>query len=530
MADSDFLREMEMRSQLVQQALTSMEINNKSLSVAWSAQATLYSNWWYWYDDKALEQLTGAKKDKLLFPLKLNPIRWVAHKHASGLFGEVAEDSADSLVGFRYRNMEGKTDPKTASVENTIATIWAESNGAEIQAENALISQVLGGCVFKVGYWPDPLQSFPYRITSVMPDFFYPIWDSEDKWKLHEAFVGYYITPEEAYTKYGVKVSGNVPRTVYVEHWTKEKFEIRVDGKVPRIYGSEGVSTELRGVNKYGFVPFVYIPHRYRAGMYYGKSHTPGLIGIVEEINARMADRGDKIRIQSQDVNWAVNVRASMQERDIAGRKFIMLGNSMPDGKSEPKTGVLETSSAAESAGHQFTSDLWEMIQHESDTPGVSWGQDEGSQRSSATLEVRFWPFLNHMRSERVMWSQGLKIVNKMLLRMMITDELLGKDVMLLKPGIDWAEILPRERADKVQEIIQRRSAKIISRKNALLQLSRGEDIEEELKLIEQEDQAERDANLEQAKIQAEAKASQTKEPSGKGGASDASSRSRPAE
>jgi hypothetical protein len=157
------------------------------------------------------------------------------------------------------------------------------------------------------------------------------------------------------------------------------------------------------------------------------------------------------------------------------------------------------------------------MIQHESDTPGVSWGQDEGSQRSSATLEVRFWPFLNHMRSERVMWSQGLKIVNKMLLRMMVTDGLMGKEVMTMKPGIDWAEILPRERADKVQEIIQRRSAKIISRRNALLQLSRGEDIDEEIKEIEAEEAAEREAALKQTQAQAEIKGEQKSEASGKG-------------
>ena len=99
-----------------------------------------------------------------------------------------------------------------------------------------------------------------------------------------------------------------------------------------------------------------------------------------------------------------------------------------------------------------------------------------------------------------------------------------------MKPGIDWAEILPRERADKVQEIIQRRAAKIISRKNALLQLSRGEDVEDEIKMIEAEEQAERDANMKQAQIQAEVKAKQTKEPSEKGGASDEPSRSRPSE
>ena len=124
------------------------------------------------------------------------------------------------------------------------------------------------------------------------------------------------------------------------------------------------------------------------------------------------------------------------------------------------------------------------------------------------------------------MWSQGLKIVNRMLLRMMITDGLMGKEAMMMKPGIDWAEILPRERADKVQEIIQRRSAGIISRKNALLQLSRGEDVEEELKLIEAEEQAQRDAALEQTEAQAEIKAKQKPEPSGKGRASDESSRS----
>lgn len=496
---NDFSKEAADRSSLVQMALHDLGLNDKSLAMNWLAQAQLYSNWWYWWDSKPMTEMIGPKKDRLKFPLGINPIKWITMKHASALFGEVSEDNSDSMVGFRFRNVDGKKDELTKKAEEIIGQIWSDSHGAEIQSENALISQVAGGCVFKINYWPSPLYQYGIRVTAPMPDFFYPVWDSEDKWMLHEAILGYYITPEEALLKYGVKPSDQKTRVVYVERWTKDFFEIKVDGVVPTNVSNAGVPVKFSGPNPYGFVPFVYIPHRFRGGMFYGTSHVPSMTGMVEELNSRLADRGDMVKRNAESVYTLVNSRQQLQTRVVEGIRFLDIGKSMPDGKSEPNAALLETNSTNASVGKEFTSDLWRMLQHDSDTPSVSWGEDEGSQRSSATLEVRFWPLLVHMRGERTHWTEGMKILNKMALSILASKGLVDKKVLTLRGGVDWAEILPRERSDKVAEIVQRRASDIMSRRNALMQLSRGEDIEEEEALIVAEKEEESQRVIKQA-------------------------------
>jgi hypothetical protein len=388
-------------------------------------------------------------------------------------------------VQFRFRNQENQEDNDTKKVQNIISQIWQESAGAERMLENALLNQVLGGSVFKANFWPKEDYTYGIQITSPMPDFFFPVWDSEDKWAMHEAYMGYYITPEEAEIKYGI-VTSQKSHVSYLEHWTRDKYEVFVDGKVPTVM-VDGVSKTLQSANPYGIVPFVYIPHPPRAGMFYGMSHVPGILGMEKELNSRMADRGDKVRNQTQDVYALWDSRTALQPRPAGNKTFIDIGRSGPDGKSTPGAALLETSSVGASGGKEFTDDIWRFIQHESDTPGVVWGEDEGSQRSSATLEVRFWPLKVHLMRERILYTEGIRRLNRIMLRMLIKSGQVGKDALKMRAGLDWAQILPRERIDLVNEMTQRKGVDLVSQRQALLALSRGEDVETHLKEIQDE-------------------------------------------
>jgi hypothetical protein len=512
---TDFSREVENRQSLISASLQSAGIYNESLALNWMAQAQLYSNFWYWFDSRGLQEVTDGPDPKPRYPLEINPIKWVSLKHSGALFGEISEDSVDALVHFRYRNEKNQEDDFTRKTEDMIGQIWSESSGAERMLENALIGQVLGGSVYKVNFWPDPNYSYGVRITTPMPDFFYPVWDSEDKWNLHAAYLGYYITPEEALLKYNVKVDTKKP-TTYLEYWDRTTYKVLVDGK-PAYANTPQGWRPLSGPNKFGVVPFVYVPHLERAGLFYGMSHVPGILGLTKELNSRFADRGDKVKAQSQDVYSLTNSRVALRTQRMGERLFIVLGNSMPDGKSTPEAKLLETSAVGATGGKEFTDDLWRMIQHDTDTPGVVWGEDEGSQRSSATLEVRFWSLKVHLQRERIMATEGFKRINRIILHMLAKTTQHDPRSLKLRAGVDWAQILPRERIDLVNEMVARKGAELVSTRQALLALSRGEDVATHEQEIKDEKAEAQKAAMEQAAEQAKIKTAQ--KPAGDQGA-----------
>lgn len=463
---------------------------NKSLISEWTSRQGLYANYWDWFDSKPLQATDKASKAPI-YPLEINPVQWVTLKHAGSLFGEIAGDAMDSLVGFSFVNADGKKDDLCARAASIVNTVWSESHAPEIQLEAGLVSQVTGGCVFHPTYYPDPTRSYPIQITHILPDFFFPVWDSQDKWRNLEAWQMHYISPEEALLKYGIDPRGQY-RVLYLEHWTRDTFEVLVDGK-PANMRLGNIPVKSVGMNKFGIVPYVYIPHLSRGGGYYGLSHIPGIVNLITELNSRMADRGDKVKAQSLDEYWVRNVIGNIKVRNIGqGVQVLDLGSAPPGSTKEPDMQVLDRNSITASGGKEYTDDMWTMICHASDTPLVAWGIDEGSQRSGMTLEIRFWPLTSHTRRERIMWGQGLGILNKMILQMLVTLKHpdVSEEMLSLRPRMEWEEILPRERQSLVEEMVQRKSVELVSTRNAVQKLARGEDVDTEMADIQSDREA----------------------------------------
>jgi hypothetical protein len=56
----------------------------------------------------------------------------------------------------------------------------------------------------------------------------------------------------------------------------------------------------------------------------------------------------------------------------------------------------------------KFNQMLEGQYRKETKHPAVADGEDEGSQRSAATLTVRMWPLISHVELERINWTTGL--------------------------------------------------------------------------------------------------------------------------
>ncbi len=485
------------------QPLNILDRISSALITEWGQQTTKYWRWWEWYDSVMLDAASPSNKSKKRYPLQINPIKWVCNKHARGLFGERPEDTT-TLVQFGFRNDKGETDDLCLNAARIVDKIWGESQGADLQIDNATTSQVLGGSVFRVAKqtWNTQLST-GFRINKVIPDFFLPVWSNDDPWSFPEVYVMQYITGDEARQRYQVDPH-SMPWVLYIEHWTNDQYEITVADQVPPLDG-------MKGDNPYGFVPFVYIPHITRAGGLYGQSHVPSLVSMTEELNYRMADRGDGVRNSMFNRLFGRNIPKTGITPTVIGdskntdnkEMILNIGNEVAGMSGKPEVFTVE-SSATKGAqiSREFIEDLMDMIYSDSDTPSIMFGPNiSGSQPSGDARELEFWPYTQHQGIERAMTQIGYNMINKMLLRMMCIDKVGGATEAMcsLEPRVQWGYPLPKRRDLKVQEVVSRRTVDppIMSIPNALRQLSEGENIAEEQHLIELE-MAERQKQLQE--------------------------------
>jgi hypothetical protein len=464
---------------------------------AWFNQAQNYRKWWRWYSGEELHRVDGNARTSTgepayVFPLRINPFKWIASKHVSALFGDVP-DQADCLVKVSFLNKDGIKDDACEHAARVINTIWEESNGREIQLEAATVSQFLGGCYFFPRYEPtNPRLSYGLRFQMVLPDFVVPIFSPADYWSLEEVWMMYFITVDEAKSRYGVDVQGVGGKVIYAEHWTKDIYEIQIGGQVPTMRVGD-VEMVMSQPNPFGFVPVVYIPHPPRVGTYYGTGHVDDVSGLIEELNRRVSDIGDFIDEVSHRLLVMRNVNAKVSEQKITNRYSsinIGSGSAIAAGKGEPEVYQL-TMDATGTAQHDFIRLLLDMIDRSANLSGVAHGMDEGSQRSGVTLATRMWPLAAHAKDERTMWTTGLRELHKMALRMLVHIQKVSafnakvtQEHVDLKPQIGWNSMLPLDRDALVNEMVQRFSMNLVSREQAIREMHDGSDISEEIARI----------------------------------------------
>lgn len=483
---------------------------------AWEAEVARYKERWDWFTGERLKDLNYAVKDDggnhpPLYPLRINDIELVCLIHAAALFGRFPEKSK-SLIEVTYQNADDEEDEACLKLASLMNQIWDDSHGKEIQGTAGLMCQFLGGAAFGVRYDPlDPWLRHQTKFQLVTPNYFLPIYDNADPWNLLEAYIMYYIGVDEAREKYGITVTSDVGgKVLYMEHWTRTRYSRQIGGQTP-VFRVGEVEIVEDGVNPYGFVPFVYIPHYPRVGGFYGASHVDRLVGLVQEKNYRLADIGDYVKASAIVIPWIANVISGLKSRQlIPGLNAVDLGtNNM--GK-EPK---LDIASFASTGGGNVYETLRELLNEEIVKQGnlssVVLGLEEGgTQRSGVTVATRIYPLESHINLERSLWNVGYSMLHRMALRVMLAKGVEGVDESMLKlsPNVTWYPILPADRAALVDEVVQRMSVEAISLENSVHKLSTGEDEKQEIERIKaaraeqaQQKMAEVEA---QAKIKAE--------------------------
>lgn len=477
----------------------------------WMLQSVRYKEYWAWYRGDHLEETIGTSKDGrpvYRYPLKLNPIRNFARKHASLVLGDVSDGSGvpvRSVVKpkMAYFGEDAPESAKTKAMEAQffLNEVWSGSNPRSMLYENALLSQILGGHVFKVNYVPYRKDlAVPVWIKNIVPDFFLPLWNADDPWDLLEAYIVYRIPRAAAERQWpSMKFEGNhLTYVTYVEHWTKDHYSIMLDGK-PLETRYETVRVKYdKEPNPFGFVPMVYIP-RLREGSNYGSSLIPDIQGLTVEFNARMADVGDAVRKAIHRRRLGRNISREPEARDLdknsgSGEKYLDIGYTNPAYDGPPELWA-EDPPDWHNEIINYNTFLWDQLNREGNLGPTAFGEDEGSQRSALTLAFRMWPATIIGKAQRQFWTDGMNVVDRMILQIATTHNIKVNGKSIPKDALqqfdiskDWDPMIPRDREAEVAEIIARLGSATpsISLKTALEKFGDVPDIKQEIDRIEE--------------------------------------------
>ena len=438
-----------------------------------------------WYSGEALDETATINgRDTDLYPVKINPLKSAVEKHTHFLFGEVAQDDRP-LVGPRIIVPSDDKRDVAQKAEDTIVQLWYENNGRAIQWENGANSQVYGGCVFQLVYDPaDAFRTIPLRIERVHPKYFVGIPYANDMWRLQEAWVVKPITHTEALSM-GVTIADSVDPWL-IEHYTERTYEVWVNDQPARYIKGE-IDRPLSGINEWGFIPIVYIPHIRITG-FYGDNLIDAVTGLVKEINLRVADFGDAVSVDSHSYLGMRNVNGAPKVDQLAPGLYVVNVGSTPNitgQDAQPDIFELRKPSASAPMENLVTM-LYDFFRRLAFIPAVVDGEDEGSQRSGLTLAMRMISLTAHTDTERIFWTSGIILLNRMALRMLAIKGENGITIehATLRQKLEWSPVLPRDRETIVSEAVSLVGAKLGSPER-LLELLGVDDVDAEKKLIQ---------------------------------------------
>ena len=430
----------------------------------WQLQRVRYEINWGLYTGEAWLELDtrNAKRDQSELPRKyrlgVNDIALACNMHAQLLFGEV-RDNSDPLVSFKAKGRKGQqaSDAMLGHAQDFLDELWGESSSRKLQFQSGISSQVTGGTFWRVRYAPhrgNPFDLYPFKFEPILADYMFPVFASGSD-RMNEVFVRYQISREAAHSEWGAWSKDWPDLVEYREHWTRELLTIHV--------GVEGLWREVRVErNPFGFVPFVYIPHLLSNGFFgIPLAEWAGAVDLAEEYNSRLANTGDIVRQNSYPFGVLKNHPTGKLKPPFRmwkdGPTVMDLGPGLP-GERAPE---LDWFDPSEVTGGTMTylDTLKKELRMAMAIPPVAMGEDEGSQRSSLTLITRMFPVKSHVLTERWLWTSAMIDLNRMALQMAKIKRIEGlEDLNVAGIGItpNWAPMLPRDRAELVNELVQR--------------------------------------------------------------------------
>lgn len=476
---------------------------------AWSEQTAHYNRCWSYYKGYVLNKKNS--KNVEIYPVKLNIVRSAVINHAAVLLGQFSDDG---IVQFGIKNVPGITQETAKATSKAMSLLWAINSGDDLLLENALLSQIFGGTFWKVA-WHPLRKKWPIRFFTADPRACFPVWDGDDYNRLVSIDVYHQIPRATAAVRYRMNLYGDMGVTTiegqpdYVtvhEHWDEGEYFIKFDDQI----GVWPSGQQMQGDNPFSdpvldlpIIPYVYMP-RIRAGEFWGDSVVSGLIGPQNTINNDLAHIEEGLADAMHQQPWVRNRGKGTQGLNKDRDSWINLGESRIGDKHQPEVGRLQGAEINQAMTEFVVDDLVMLSREHSNMPDVAYGRTDASIRSALTLKYMMWPAVNAAQHYRKHAATAFKHKMYHALVIAYSKRQLGStlngvsslgldavtpemiEAVLLGHKTNWPPMLPDDRADLVNEIVQRIASETISPETAIRRLDGSDELEEELNRIDE--------------------------------------------
>jgi hypothetical protein len=461
----------------------------------WSAQSALYSSAWNYFSGGVLETKADVKTDDgsepLLYPLQINLVQPIVFMLHAALLGEYDDDN---VLNWRVKPKESTDAAKKQAnrLQDFINQLYIENDRDGLIVTQASTMQVFGGCVYRARFDPGAHSETNIVIEAIPPEEFFPVWDSSNPHRILEYIFARNINRREAELKYAVALEDDGSSTaLYVERWTERDYEVTIEGQ-PALspYSREpmrGPNPFIDPITKRQFLPVEYIPTwRAPAGSFYGICPIESVMGLQDEINLQLANIGDTVAENAHRQMWVRGMAKAPERLRRDPSVILNLGIGVPN-HVDPELGVVDPPDLP-AGTNDFVGILQDLVRNLSYTPRVVWGIDEGSQRSALTLAFRMYQLIAKTRTARVYSMSGFQSFNEKLAMMAIskgvgdlTNQHLRHDIIT-----EFAPIMPQDRQELVDEVVQLSTVDRMSPERAFELLGGIDDPEEEKKRIQE--------------------------------------------
>lgn len=450
----------------------------------WMHQSQIYARCYRYYAGVQLSERSSkpdTDEPPLLYPVRLNLVKMLCHTQADALWGEWDERMATFIVD-PGRVKDGITDEDMAlagALKRHLDRVYDIAAMNRILWESGLDQSRYGGSVLKIAPAPQGLTGI--RIERIPVQSFLPVWNPDDLDDLLEAYVVTQINQRVAKLRYGIDTDRQF--VLRVEHWTKATYETRIDNKVISKYS---------GKNPWGIIPLVYTP-RLRSDSYFGEPLIDDIYGVQDELNSRVADIGDALNYNTHPLRWGYNLPSDIdnpQKYPYGPDQLWDLGRVLA-GQEPPHLEALELKHPVPDAAFKYIDFVYDWGRHASYAPPIVFGVDEGSQRSGATLTIRFWQLVRAVKRSRIYNRAALSRMIEIV--MAITeknfpskfDKSLFKTYRDFGTIVEFSPILPRDRTEIVDEMVKRFSTSppSVSLARALEELGERDPVGEEKRI-----------------------------------------------
>ena len=449
-----------------------------------------YARWWDYYSGKVFQERVsgvGVPNDQdppLLYPVGINLVKMLTNAQASALWGDWDDDIISFTVEpYGYLGGDSETARERAEHAKSLIEGAFRENNANCRLVEAGLSQcIYGGTYFKVSF--DGSKASGIRLEKLGVQTVWPLWDPEDWDRLIEVTIRIPLSKRQAELRYGVSLEFWDDVVYRHERWTEAEYEnILTDGSKNHVIRLE----QFSGPNPYGFIPIVYIPRRRSESWWYGEPLTEEIIRVQDELNARIADIGEDINYITHRIIWGRNIKDFSDRNKFAIGPDLRWDLGKTIGGFEPEVGMLSPGDIPKGA-YTYIDWVYDYARTAADSPPIVFGEDEGSQRSGTTLVIRMWPLTRALKVQRSYWSVGLTQMARMILDILYHKRRIGEELSRHIIYPNFAAILPKDRAELVDEIVKRLSTKppTISLETALEKLGDIRDIPQEIERIEE--------------------------------------------